>query len=129
MNRHKKPVQEKSPAEIIIHVGTNDLSDYKEIKDIENDTVQLAKSIKTDATKVAVASILPRNSIFNSKAKEIKTHLQDIYSTNNLLLITNSNIKPHRHINVKGLQLNSYGDKQRTRSHLYLKIHKKGTNW
>ena len=51
---------------------------------------------------------------FNSKAKEVNTHLQDICTSNNLPLITN--INPHRHINVKGLHLNSYGDKQLTRN-------------
>ena len=116
MNHYKKPTQEKSPAEIIIHVGTNDLSSDKEPKDIANDIIQLAKSVKTGANKVAVSIILPRKDRFNSKAKEVNTHLLDICFSNNLSLITHSNINPHRHINVKGLHLNSYGDKQLTRN-------------
>ena len=114
MNQYKKPTQEKSPAEIIIHVGKNDLSSDKEPKDIANDIIQLAKSVKTGANKVAVSIILPRKDRFNSKAKEVNTHLLDICSSSNLPLITHSNINPHRHINVKGLHLNSYGDKQLT---------------
>ena len=53
INHYKKPKQEKSPADIIIHVGTNDLSSDKEI-------MQLTKSVKTAANKVAVSSIPPR---------------------------------------------------------------------
>ena len=87
----KNPTQEKSLAEII-HVGTNDLSGNKEPKDMANDIMQLANSVKTDANKVAVPSILPRKDKLNSKAKELNTHLQDICSTNNLPLITRSNI-------------------------------------
>ena len=79
-------------------MGANDLSSDKEPKDIANDIMQLAKSVKTDANKVAVSSILPKKDKFNSKAKEVTTHLKDIYSLNNLPLITHSNIIPHRHI-------------------------------
>ena len=43
MNHYEKPTQEKSPAEIIIHVCTNDLSSDKEPKDIANDIMQMAK--------------------------------------------------------------------------------------
>ena len=84
MNHYKKSTQEKSPVEIIIHVGTNDLSNDKETKDIASDIMQLAKSIKADATKVAVSSIPPKKTKFNSKTKQVKTRLQDIHSTNNL---------------------------------------------
>ena len=91
-------------------MGANNLSSKKEPKDIANDIIWLAKSVKTDASKVAVSNILPRKGKFNSKVKEVNTHLQDICSSNNLPLITHNNIHLHRHINVKGLHLNSYGD-------------------
>ena len=82
-------------------MGTNDLSSDKEpLKGIANDIMQLAKSVKTDTNKGAVSGILPRKDIFNSKAKEFKTRLQDICSS-----ITESNINPHRHINVKSFIL------------------------
>ena len=92
MNYYKKPTQEKSPAETVIHVGTNDLSSDKETKDILNDIMQLAKSVKTDANKVAVSSILPKKDKFNSNAEEDNSHLQGICSSNNLPLITLSNM-------------------------------------
>ena len=104
----RKPTQEKSPLKIIIHVGTSDLSSDKEPKDKANNIIQLAKSVKSDTNKVAVYSILPRKNKFNSKVREVSTHL--ICSTNNLPLITHSNINPQCHINVKCLHLNSYDD-------------------
>ena len=61
MNHHKKPTPEKSSAEITTHVGTNGLSSDKAPKDIANDIMQLAKSVPTDAHKVAVSNILQRN--------------------------------------------------------------------
>ena len=37
----KKPTQEKSLAEIIIHMGINDLSSDKDLVDVANDIMQL----------------------------------------------------------------------------------------
>ena len=45
-------------------------------RDIANVIMQLAKSVKTDANKVAVSRILPGKDKFNSKAKEVNTHFQ-----------------------------------------------------
>ena len=51
------------------------LRDSKNPKDIANDIMQLAKSVKTDANKVAVSTILPRKDKFNSKTKEFNTKI------------------------------------------------------
>ena len=75
----KKPTQEKLPAEIIINVGTNELYSDKEPKDVANDIMKLAKSVKTDASKVAVSTILPRKDKFNSKAKEVNPLVPDVH--------------------------------------------------
>ena len=53
-------------------------------KDIINDIMQLAKSVKNDAKKVIVSNI-PKKDKFNSKAKEVNIHLKDIYYSNKLL--------------------------------------------
>ena len=48
MYHYTKPTQKKSPAEIIIHVGTNDLPSEKEPVEIANNIINLAKSVKTE---------------------------------------------------------------------------------
>ena len=53
-------------------------------KDIINDVMQLAKSVGSDAKKVAVSNI-PTKDKFNSKAKEVNTHLKDTCYSNKLL--------------------------------------------
>ena len=78
--------------------------------------MQLAKSVKTDANKIAVSSILPRKDKFNNEGKEVNTHLQNICSSNILPSITHNNIIPLCLINVKDLQLDGYGDKQLPRN-------------
>ena len=82
MNHYKKPAQEKSSEEIIINVGTNDLSSDKEPKNIANDIIWLAKSVKTYANKVAVPSILSSKDKCKSKATEVNTYLHYICSSN-----------------------------------------------
>ena len=91
------------------NAGTNDLSSNKEPKDIANDIIQRAKSVKIDVSKITVFSILPRKYIFNYKTRGVNLHLQGICSSNNFPLIARSNINPHLHINIKSLHLNSYG--------------------
>ena len=79
MNYYKKATQEKSSVEIIVQKGANDLSSDKEPKDIANDIMPLAKSVKTDANKEAASSIPPRKNKINSKTEEVNVHLLEIY--------------------------------------------------
>ena len=56
--KNVKPMQEKQPAQIIIHVGTNDLAGNKNSDEIANEIVEFANSIKTSETYVVVSSIV-----------------------------------------------------------------------
>ena len=105
-----KPTQEKSPAQIIFHIGTNDLVTNKESNEIANNIIQLAKSAKADKNKVAVSSLLPRKGKLNAKAKEVKTFLKEKREERNIDLIS------HVNINARGLHFNIYGDRQLTKN-------------
>ena len=102
MNQYRKPNQEKSPAEVMVQISTNDSSSDKEQKDIAYKIIQPTKSVKVEANKLAVSSIPPRKKI-NNKTKEVKAHLKYICAS-----VTHSNINPQRQINAKGLH--SSGD-------------------
>ena len=71
--------KKRSPAEIITHMGTNDLSHDKKPKDVASDIIQLDKLVKTNANKVAVSSIIPRKDKLCNKAKEVNTHVHMFY--------------------------------------------------
>ena len=116
MYHYTKPTQKKSPAEIIIHVGTNHLPSEEEPEEIANNIINLAKSVKTEENKIAVSSILPRQDKHNKKGKEVNAYLQEKCSQNNFPFITHSNTNERRHTNSKGLHLNNYGDKLLTRN-------------
>ena len=111
-----KPTQEKQPAQIIIHIGTNDLPGNKNSDEIANEIVEFANSIKTSENNVVVSSKVFRNNRFNNKAKEVNKKLKHKCKEYNLQLIQHHNINPFCHTNAKVLHLNNYGDKQLTRN-------------
>ena len=116
MKHYVKPTREKQPAQIIIHVGTNDLPGQKNSDKIANETAEYANSIKTSENGVVVSSIVSRKDRFNNKPKEVNENLKDKCEEHNLQLIQHHNINLFRQTNEKGLHLNNYGDKQLTRN-------------
>ena len=102
-----KPTQEKQPAQIIIHVGTNDLPGNTNSGEIANEIVEFANSIKTSENNVVVFSIVSRKDRFNNKAKEVNKNLKGKCAKHNLR---------HHNSRYQGLHLSNYGDKQLTRN-------------
>ena len=117
MKHYVKLTQGKQPAQIIIRVGTNDLPGNKNSEEIANGIVEFANSIKTSENNIVVlSSIIPRKHRLNNKANKVNENLQDKCEEHNLQLIQHHKINAFRHTNAKGLHLNNYGDKQRTRN-------------
>ena len=114
--KHVKPTQEKEPAQMVVHIGTNDLSSNKNSDEIADEIVNFTKSIKTAENNIVISSIVPRKDRLNNKAKEVNLHLKEKCEANNLSLIEHHNINPYRHINAKGIHLNNYGDNQLTKN-------------
>ena len=92
MKHYVKSTQEKQPAQIIVHVGTNDLPGTKTSDEIANENVEFVNSIKTSENNVVVSSIVSRKDRFNNKAKEINKNLKDKREEHNLQLIQHHNI-------------------------------------
>ena len=69
MKHYVKPMQEKQPAQIIVHIGTNDLSSNKNSDKIADEIVNFTKSNKTDENIIVISSIVPRKDRLNNKAK------------------------------------------------------------
>ena len=87
MKHYVKPTQEKQPAQIIIHIGTNDLPANKNTDEIANKIVGFTNSIKTSENNVVVSSIVSRKDRFNNKAKEVNENLKEKCEEHNLQLI------------------------------------------
>ena len=64
----KKPTQTDFKPEIfILHVGTNDLPLHKSPKEISENIVTLAESMKTENNKIIVSSLVCRADSFREK--------------------------------------------------------------
>ena len=107
MKYYVKPTQEKQPAQIIIHFGTNDLPGNKNSDEIANKIVEFANSIKTSKNNVVVSSIVSRKDRFNNNANEVNENLKHKCEEHNLQLIQHHNINPFCHTIAEGLHLNN----------------------
>ena len=116
IKHYVKSTREKQPAQIIIHVGTNDLPSNKNSDEIVNEIVEFASSIETNENNVVVSEIVSRKGRFNNKATEVNENLKDKCEKHNLQLIQHNKINLFCHTNAKGLHLNCYGEKQLTRN-------------
>ena len=97
MKHYVKPQQEKQPAQIIIHVGTNDLPGNKNSDEIANEIVEFTNLIKTSENNVVVSSTVSRKDRLNNKAKEVNENLKDKCEEHSLQLIQHYNINPFKH--------------------------------
>ena len=74
-----KPTQGDFKPEIfVLHVGTNDFPLNKSPKEISEDIVTLAKSIKTENNKIMVSSTVCRGDRFRAKVGKVNVHLEKI---------------------------------------------------
>ena len=63
---------------LLLRVGTNDLPLNKSPKEISEDIVTLAESMKTEINKITVSSIVCRADSFREKVREVNAHLEEI---------------------------------------------------
>ena len=97
------------PKIFFLHVGTNDLPLNKSPKEISEDIVTLAESMKTENNKIIVCSIVCRADSFREKVGKVNAHLEKICAEKDIAIITHCNINPKRHLNKSRLHLNDAG--------------------
>ena len=94
---------------VILHVGTNDLRNPKEAKEIANEIIELAIDTKNEKNEIMVSGIVPRRDNLNEKAKEVNILLKDLCCVYNFHFIDNTNVNKDTHLNMGGLHLNYNG--------------------
>ena len=86
------------PEIFVLHVGANDLPLNKSPKEISEDIVTLAESMKTE-NKIAVFSIVCREDSFRKKVDKVNAHLEEICAEKDIAIISHSDINPKRQLN------------------------------
>ena len=105
-----KPTQRDfKPESFVLHLGTNDLPLSKSPKEISEDILTLAESMKTENNKIIIPSIVCRADSLREKVNEANAHLEEICAEKDIAIITQSNIHPKRLLNKSRLHLNDAG--------------------
>ena len=111
MIHYVKPTLNKQPSQLIIHVGTNDLSSKSPTKIVKSISVP-GDAIKTEdpKTNLTVSEVITRNDeeVLADKVNLVNEHLDTLCTQRNWGLISHKNSKSI-HLNGSGKHLNRQG--------------------
>ena len=111
MEDYVKPLVRRSPENVILHVGTNDLRSCPP-RNIADSILNLVTQVKQDSptTSVGVSELIIRtdSDALARKARQVNSILRDYCEHNKIVFMKNSNITTE-HLNHKGLHLNRQG--------------------
>ena len=109
MESFVKPLIARQPDEIIIHIGTNDLS-RTSAGQVTDNILKLAAEIKKHGIKCSLSSLIARKGELNDKVKQVNAKLAKAIKADTCIkLICNNNITSN-HLNNGGVHLNKRGD-------------------
>ena len=100
-----KPLTARQPEEIILHIGTNDVS-QDTAEQVTKNITKLAYEIERHDIKCIVSSIITRKGELHSKVHQVNKELNSRFKTK---FLCNQNINLN-HLNNGGLYLNKRGD-------------------
>ena len=109
MNSHCIPTMKKNPKRIVLHCGTNDVSNGDAPEQIAEEIVDLAKAMKNNENTVFVSSIVPRGDRWNAKVSITNRRMKELCAREELPFIDNNNIDKTHHLNRSNLHLNAEG--------------------
>jgi lysophospholipase L1-like esterase len=111
MKHYVQPTLATSPETLVLHVGTNDLS-QKTTQNVLEELTSLGQAISVDSpeTKLVISAIITRadNPNLATQVSEINAKLPQVCITNNWGFISHENIDG-THLNTSGVHLNKQG--------------------
>ena len=108
MEDYIQPTLRETPGNIILHVGTNDVTTKQDLQQIAESIINLAVKIKKNCD-VSISSITARNNKYLRKAADVKRYLKDMCRKKNLDFINHGNAITVRYLNASKLHLNKRG--------------------
>ena len=115
---HIRPSLRKEPDQIIIHAGTNDLTnDHNYLNNVKKIVKMVRETCKN--TKLCFSSLICRNDLkdIDEKVKKTNAHLENYCKQQNLGFIDNSNLKKSD-LNSRGLHLQERGSSKLAKNFL-----------
>ena len=110
MKHYLKPTLEKSPQQILLHVGTNDLRDQNQNVVVDN-AVELARKIESETNgRIILSELVARSdNVSSDSVKTVNRKLKKFCNQNNWKLVQHRNITIND-LNQSGLHLNNRGN-------------------
>ena len=123
MEYFMKPLLERKPCHIILHVGTNDLAQGSSCCEVAEKIIHLGRNIVNKGTACTISMLTTRSDGLNPMVRKVNNILEKlIKSETNIDIIDNDNIQSEYHLNSSGLHLNRKGDAALARNYIsYLK--------
>ena len=114
---HLKPTLRRKPELVIIHSGTNDITDDKDTMLFLDKAIEL---VQKDSPNTEVAISLPimrkdKEGRYSKKLRDLKRKIQKHCTDKDIALIDNDNITQDG-LGIKGLHLNRKGNSQLARN-------------
>ena len=76
MKSYLLPTKSRSPENIVLHCGTNDLKSENSADEISNDITEVALLCKSNNNNVLVSGIIPCSDKLNAKTIDVNRHLK-----------------------------------------------------
>ena len=108
MEHFLHPLINKKPDQIILHIGTNDVSNGVTVKQATDQIMALCEKIKAHGIKCAFPSIILRGDELWEVARAVNNSICNKTDGSDIDCIDNNNIEA-RHLNRSNLHLNQYG--------------------
>lgn len=104
----KPKIHDCNPEHTILNVGTKGFNSEKNSSKIVKSLIDLARSLKTDSSNVAISLIALRYDSLNNKPNEVINRLRNMCNDKNIPYGDYfETVKPENHLNESNLHLNN----------------------
>ena len=108
MEHFLQPLINKKPDQIILYIGTNDVSNVVSVKQATDQIVELCEKVKSCGINCTFSSITLRGDELWEVARAVNNNILNKTDRSDIDYIDNNNIEA-RHLNKSNLHLNRYG--------------------
>ena len=109
MQDYVRPTLRENPDHIFFHISTNDLALNTQDEKVAESIIDLASTLKSGSSSVAVSGITVRNDKHRNKVAQENRNLKRLCQENKFELINRGNTITERHLNESKSHLNKRG--------------------
>ena len=109
MHHYLKPLLARKPDHVILHCGTNNLTNSLDAEDVANKIIELGRNIADTGTRCSILMLISRRDELEFMVRNVNSCLAKNMPPD-ISTIDNRNISNNYHLTSSGLHLNRKGD-------------------